>query len=344
MRFEWRILSVAWSSAFAIACGGGAARDSSIVDSGIAREDASQTGVDGDVDVDAGVPITRDASEPNETDAGEMTLPDASLHPFTTRMTLIPAGTFMMGSERTDPAGLGPEFPVHEVTISRPFWLGTTEVTQLEYQSIIGVNPSHFKDCGLDCPVDLVSWGDSIAFLNELSRREGLEVCYDGSAEDWTFRGVECAGYRMPTEAEWEYAVRAGTSTTAFYAGDITVLDLDQDTACQVIDPVLDQLAWYCANSGDRPHPAGMKMPNAFGLYDMLGNTWEWVNDWQDAYIAGPVVDPVGPDTDDRMQKMRRGGAYRTTARMTRSATRVWDLSTAGHYCIGFRVARTKLD
>ena len=341
---------LAWSSAFAIACGGGTqAPNPTHADAGVtadsaeSTEDASEPPNDsGETPPpDAGMMPTLDAAA---RDAEEMPPSDASLHPFTARMALIPAGTFMMGSRRDDPSGLGTEFPNHEVTITRPFWLGFTEVTQREYEAITAVNPSHFKDCGLECPVDLVSWGESVAFLNELSRREGLDVCYDGSDETWTFRGVECEGYRLPTEAEWEYAARAGTSSTAFYAGDITVLEIDQDTACARLDPVLDTIAWYCANSGGGPHPVALKLPNAFGLYDMLGNTWEWVNDWQSTYTAEAQVDPLGPASDDNNQKMRRGGAYRTTPRMTRSATRVWDLSTNGHYCIGLRAARTKLD
>jgi formylglycine-generating enzyme required for sulfatase activity len=276
--------------------------------------------------------------------------PDASVAPdsetsgqsqsFTRFMVVVPAETFTMGSSREDPTALGTEFPAHEVTISRDFWLGKTEVTQQQYLDVVGINPTAWRDCGLDCPVDNISFGNAVAFLNELSRREGLSACYVGSDEEWTFLGVECEGYRLPTEAEWELAARAGT-TTHLHSGDLTVTDL---SSCEEIDPAVDAVAWYCANSEMEPHPVGLKQPNPLGLYDMIGNIWEWVNDWENTYQATAQIDPIGPTMPPATyRKMRRGGAYRVHARGSRSATRVWDDPTGHHVCVGFRVARTML-
>ena len=167
----------------------------------------------------------------------------------------MPAGEFLMGSTRK-PAG-DDEQPLTRVQISRGFHLGKHEVTQAEWEAVMGSNPSFFDECG-DCPVEWVSWDDVQEFIGRLNALEG-EV-----------------RYRLPTEAEWEYAARAGTSGDR-YGGD------------------LDAIAWYTENSESRTHPVGQKVPNAFGLHDMLGNVYEWVQDWYGAYPGGSVTDPQGP-------------------------------------------------
>lgn len=212
---------------------------------------------------------------------------------------LIPAGTFRMGS----PDGEPDERPVHPVTISQPFYIGIHEVTQAQWQALMGKNPSLFQD-SLNQPVEQVSWEDTQAFLKALNAKEGGTL------------------YRLPTEAEWEYAARAG-STTAYSFGD---------------DPArLHQYAWYLANSGRRPHPVGQLRPNAWGLYDVHGNVWEWVQDWYGRYKPGPVTDPQGPDVGTH--RVRRGGGWNNAAVICRSANRYSVVGFRDDF-LGFRVVR----
>ena len=200
----------------------------------------------------------------------------------------IPAGTFWMGSaERAMP--FKDECPRHEVTISRPFHLGKYPVTQTQWRAVMGNNPSRFK--GAEHPVDSVSWEDARAFIAKLSALEGHER------------------YRLPTEAEWEYACRAG-STGRYCFGD----DAGE----------LGDYAWYADNSGGETHPVGRKRPNAWGLHDMHGNVFEWVRDWYDkrAYRAhkGGAVDPRGPGAGE--VRVLRGGCWGDEDVSCRSAWR----------------------
>lgn len=229
---------------------------------------------------------------------------------------IIQPGSFVMGSP---PEEAHSNEEQHLVTITRPFYLKATEVTQGEWQALMGSNPSKFSSCGESCPVEQVSWNDAVAYCNALSRKEGLESCYDGDR----FKGLSCKGYRLPTEAEWEYAARAG-STGATYGG-------------------LDAIAWHNGNSGGMTHPVGQKMPNAWGLYDMIGNVWEWVNDWYDKYPGGAVSDPVGPSSDSFRGSFRvhRGGSWGYTARSCRAAFRVSNDPGNRFGNLGLRVARS---
>jgi len=208
----------------------------------------------------------------------------------------IPAGDFMMGGDKD-----ADEKPVHKVTISQAFFMGQTEVTQAQWQAVMGNNPSYFKDCA-SCPVEQVSWGDAQSFISKLNAQN------DG------FK------YRLPTEAEWEYAARAGT--TGDYAGN------------------LDSMAWYSADSGSKTHPVAQKTPNAWGLYDMHGNVWEWVQDWySDSYYASsPSVNPTGASSGS--DRVYRGGGWADDAVNLRSAVR-GDGSPSGRSGgLGFRVVR----
>ncbi|MBN2497334.1 MAG: SUMF1/EgtB/PvdO family nonheme iron enzyme [Deltaproteobacteria bacterium] len=260
----------------------------------------------------------------------------------------IPAGRFTMGSPAGEP-GRGEDETQHQVTISRPFLLQTTEVTQGQYRALMGENPSHFSACGDGCPVEQVSWQDATAYANAMSRKEGLEECYSKDR----FKGLGCKGYRLPTEAEWEYAARAG-SAGAIYAGPLT-LRAEHDA------PELDPIAWYGGNSGVGyqggvdcsgwsgkqyaasscgTQPAGKKRPNAWGLCDMLGNVWEWCHDWYGAYPAGSVTDPLGPSAGQ--YRVNRGSGACHAARYCRSAQRgrgTLDYRTFG---VGFRLARSR--
>ena len=160
---------------------------------------------------------------------------------------------------------------------------------------------------------------------------EGLPRCY-ADDDGRTFAGLDCQGYRLPTEAEWEYAARAGTQT-AFYTGEITQTD------CDTVDPNLNAAGWYCGNAGGATHPVGQKQPNAWGLYDMHGNVWEWVHDWDGDYPAGDAVDPLGPAAGDN--RVRRGGLWLSDAQYARAAFRnSLNPDNGSANALGFRPAR----
>jgi formylglycine-generating enzyme required for sulfatase activity len=221
--------------------------------------------------------------------------------PHGIRFVRVRAGTFAMGSASGD----RDEQPVHRVTLTRDYLLQATEVTQGQWRALMGRNPSYFADCGDNCPVESVSWDDVQTFLQALNRQDPGK------------------GYRLPTEAEWEYAARAGT--TGDYGGTGR----------------LDEMGWYLDNSGGRPQPVGRKAPNAWGLYDMHGNVWEWVNDWYGAayYSAGPPADPLGPRYGS--YRVLRGGSWYGSAYRARSANRVTDTPSFRDGSYGFRLART---
>ncbi len=200
-----------------------------------------------------------------------------------------PAGSFQMGSE----SGNSDEKPVHEVTLTRGFWLLETEVTQAQWQAVMGNNPSYFH--GNNLPVECVSWEDCKEFCTKLSS-QGLNVS-------------------LPTEAQWEYACRAGT--TGAYAGN------------------LDEMAWYDDNSGSTTHEVGQKKPNAWGLYDMHGNVYEWCSDWWDSYSESPASDPTGPSSGTL--RVFRGGSWNNDAQYCRSANRNGNTPTNRSRNIGFR-------
>ena len=225
----------------------------------------------------------------------------------------IAPGTFTMGSPESEEGRFDEEIQ-HSVTITRAYCMKATEVTQGEWQAGTGSNPSEFKNCGASCPVENVDWDDAVGYANALSRREGLPECYSGL----TFTGLGCRGYRLPTEAEWEYAARAGT-TGATYGK-------------------LEIVAWYRDNAGETTHPVGQKQPNAFGLYDMLGNVWEWTGD-HPKKDSGAVTDPTGPATGS--SRVFRGGSWYTYARYARAALRGNDAPGARSSVLGFRLSRT---
>jgi formylglycine-generating enzyme required for sulfatase activity len=199
---------------------------------------------------------------------------------------LIPAGTFIMGSPDSDPDAHDREKPPHQVTLSQDFYLGKYPVTQAQWEAVMGTNPSRFFK-GADRPVGQVSWDDVQAFMQKLNEREGVDH------------------YRLPTEAEWEYACRAGSGTRYHFGDDAARLS---------------DYAWYRANSEGQTHPVGQKQPNAWGLYDMHGNVWEWVQDWYGAYTANPVTNPIGPTSG--ADHVIRGGCWSHPARHARSAFR----------------------
>ena len=215
---------------------------------------------------------------------------------------LISAGTFLMGSPMNEP-GRNKDELLHEATITKPYYLQTTPVTQGQWRSVMGNNPSFFSSCGDDCPVEQVSWNDAQAFISRLNEKEGT------------------SNYRLPTEAEWEYAARAGT-TGAYCFGDSK--------------SNLGNYAWYGSNFEGKIHPVGRKSPNAWGLYDMHGNVWEWCKDWYGPYESTPGVDPKGPDKGDYC--VLRGGSWRNHAELCRLAARNGDRPAARYNDVGFRI------
>ncbi|MAE69990.1 MAG: serine/threonine protein kinase [Gemmatimonadetes bacterium] len=245
-------------------------------------------------------------------------------------MVSIAAGQFVAGSPESAAVRDSDETQ-HVVTLTRGYLFGATEVTQELWELVMGSNPSLRWRCGADCPVDNVSWLDALLFCNELSRHHGFEAAYEieGDQVTWIERSD---GYRLPTEAEWEYACRAGTESD-FFDGAITA-----PFGCTVLDPVLDQIGWYCPNGGSTTHPVGLKTPNAWDLYDTAGNVSEWCWDRFGAYPVGPVTDPAGPDTG--ASRVRRGGSWSEAARDCRSADRSPVDPEVRSYNLGLRLAR----
>ena len=280
----------------------------------------------------------------------------------------VPAGTFMMGSPTRELYRISTMETWHRVSFTYNFAIGVTEVTQDQWQAQAGgMNPSFFTGCGDTCPVEQVDWYSTLAYANALSREAGLQECYTltpptcaDEESDWvggdapctgaTFAGLSCTGYRLPTEAEWEYAYRAGTAG-AYYSGNNTQRDLSP------LDPNLDEIGWYggnswvtysggqnCAGLGDSPitcgtHPVGGKQPNDWGLHDMSGNVWEWTWDWYGRY-PGPTSDYIGPPTGNF--RVVRGGSWRSYAYSARAASRnnsYYPVSSG--FQVGFRLART---
>ncbi len=217
----------------------------------------------------------------------------------------IPAGEFMMGNP--DPKLQRGEGPPHPVKISQSFYMGQYEVTQAQYQAVVGCNPSEFKGHP-QRPVGRVSWPEAQTFCRKLGAARGLTV-------------------RLPTEAEWEYACRAGT-TTRFYSGDA--------------ESALNEVGWYFKNSDTTTHPVGRKKANAWGLYDMHGNVAEWCLDWGEPYTSSAVTDPQGPDSGN--WRVLRGGDYGSNHEYCRSMSRPFLYPDDNRFeFTGFRVVVPKL-
>ena len=221
---------------------------------------------------------------------------------FPMEFVRIPAGSFVMGSPE-DEKGRHSNERQHEVRISQGFWMGKYEVTQQDWKRVMGANPSRFSECGSRCPVESVSWDNIQVFIQRLNEQES------GSG----------FAYRLPTEAEWEYAARAGTTGSRY--GE------------------LDEIAWHQANS-DSTHPVGQKRANAWGLHDMLGNVWEWTADWYGSYPTRSVTDPAGSPSGSG--RVFRGGGWIDYARFVRSAYRGYGSPGGRADGLGFRLVRTE--
>jgi len=236
------------------------------------------------------------------------------------KLVEIPAGSFLMGSPGSE-TGRDNDEAQHRVKITRAYLMSATEVTQAQWEQVMGGNPSARK--GADLPVEKVTWYDAVSFCNKLSAKEGLRPAYRISGKDVTW-DESADGYRLPTEAEWEYACRAGT-TTAYNTGS--------DEAA------LERAGWYSGNSGgDTTHPVGQKAANAWGLHDMHGNVWEWCWDWFGDYGEVGNSDPHGPSSGS--YRVLRGGSGINDAGPCRTANRYRNDASSVFGHLGFRVVR----
>jgi formylglycine-generating enzyme required for sulfatase activity len=229
------------------------------------------------------------------------------------KFVLIPEGKFVMGSP-SDELGREDDERQHEVNISKSFYLQATEVSQRQWKKVMEEdNPSSFTDCGDDCPVEQVSWKDAQKFIHKLNEIEGTNK------------------YRLPTEAEWEYACRSGTTTPFFTGKCISTDQANYDS-------------YYPAENCPKGEYRGKTVkvgsfqPNAWGLYDMHGNVWEWCQDWYGDYPSNSVADPQG--LDEGQSRVLRGGSWNDKAWLLRSANRYWGNPRDRLDEIGFRVAR----
>jgi len=237
-------------------------------------------------------------------------------------MVWVEGGTFTMGSHSSEDGRYDDEGPQHQVTV-KGFYMGKYEVTQKEWVAVMGKNPSYFRGDD-NLPVEQVNWIDAVEFCNRLSQMEGLTPVYEGSGNnigcDWNANG-----YRLPTEAEWEYAAKGGNLDTIvyLYSGSNSV----------------DDVAWYNGNSR-RTHPVGTKAPNSLGLYDMSGNVYEWCWDWYGSYSNEAQTDPRGPSTG--ADCVVRGGSWYLSAQDVRSSYRGRNALTYGFNGLGFRLVRSE--
>ena len=238
----------------------------------------------------------------------------------------VPASTFLMGC--TDgQSDCDDDETEHSVTLTHDYFVGVTEVTQGQFQAVMGYNPASFTDCGADCPVEEVSWYESAAYANAMSDAGGLSQCYtctgDGSSVECDVAGnpYDCTGYRLLTEAEWEGAARCGTDL--LYAGSDDIFDV----------------GWISDNSGDTTHTVAGLAPNACGLYDMSGNVWEWTQDWYDDYGSGAATDPAGPEWGSL--RVVRGGDWGSGAGYAAVSGRGGGYPAGAGNGVGFRLGRS---
>ena len=254
----------------------------------------------------------------------------------------VPAGVFTMGSEESEVCRNASNETAHEVALTHNIMVTVTHTTQGQFEDLLGFNPTSFPDCGPNCPVETVNWHQAAAYCNALSEDEGHDPCYRcvgtefrtscSVLAEFEEQGIyDCPGYRLPTEAEWEFLYRAGT-TSALYNGE--------NRACEGEDENAAAIAWYAANSEQTPHPVGQKEPNAWGLYDMAGNVWHWCHDrYEEDLGKSPKTDPWGTDFSGTVTV--RGGSWATGPSEIRGAARSSITPNTYDGAVGFRCVRS---
>jgi formylglycine-generating enzyme required for sulfatase activity len=281
-------------------------------------------------------PVTPPAQPPRQEHA-ELQIYTEMVRGVAIEMVRLPAGKFLMGSPDNEAGRYENEGPQHEVTISKPFYMGKYEATQAQWRAVASLpkvkielkaEPSRFKECGGNCPVERVIWEEAVEFCERLSRASGKR-------------------YRLPTEAEWEYGCRGGTAGAyagnldemAWYGNNSGRVRIDASELWQTKKDALDYQG-KLADNGCQTHAVGKKKANGFGLYDMHGNVWEWCSDWLGGYSGEAQVDPEGPSTGTR--RVVRGGSWYMDAARCRSAYRVRPSAIALNAgLLGFRLVRT---
>jgi formylglycine-generating enzyme required for sulfatase activity len=310
---------------------------------GTNTQDAQTQAGDGSVKKDlCGKLPCESGTLPMESGSDRHAAADAGTVPGT--YVALSAGSFTMGSPGAE-ACRGTNEDQHTVTITRGFEIQTTEVTQEQFKQVQGYAPSAAYACGMTCPVERVTWHEAVAYCNRLSTIRGLAACYTCTGASFqtscsiksSFAGSKlssCPGYRLPSEAEWELAARAGT-TTAYYSG------ANDSSACTAYDATLDDIAWYYQNAGSAIQRSQLKQKNKWGLYDTLGNAAEWVHDdYVESLGTAAVTDPV--QAASSAYRSVRGGSFSSHPQDARSASRQSVLAASYSGKVGFRCVRSK--
>jgi formylglycine-generating enzyme required for sulfatase activity len=297
---------------------------------------------------------------PTPTPTGPTPTPTPSSTPVPIEFVHISPGTYLRGSPDDEPCRGPAEGPQHEVTLTRGFYMMTTEVTRQMWADLKAAQPTLPDDPSkmeesrtMEHPVQRVTWYESVLFANLMSLRDGYTPCYYKDDEftilvdatnyktDSLYCNFDANGYRLPTEAEWEYACRAGTTGPfSTHEPNYSLINCDICTPCPPLD-VLDSIAWWCGNAGMTTHPVATKLANPWGLYDMHGNVGEWCWDWSNDYQSEPVTNPTGPSTSTGLYRRSRGGIMYFSARYSRSAYRASYTPDDRFISQGFRLVRT---
>ena len=255
---------------------------------------------------------------------------------FEREYAMIAVREFTLGSTLTDSGTQANEQPQAQVAFSGNFWMKKTEVTHGEWEKIMGTSVTSFPGCGVNCPIENMSFEQATQYLNRLSDLDNYPRCYTGNGANLQFI-TGCLGYRLPSAAEWEYAARAGSAESFSDYG------LSNNSNTCGVDSGLSNLGWYCSNANSNIHNVAQKLPNSFGLYDMHGNVAEWTQDYYDpahySTISGTTVDPTGTSTSSLREV--RGGHWASIARDCRSASRNGADPNIGTNTIGFRPVRS---